>query len=917
MQIPRAWRIGVVSIICLVLGGLLFLRPSTRANAAVEVSPWLVTSPPTLEKIGDTLQANLPTTLAGGNQPCENREIIIRPKRILPVSPFLQSKQSHTSCVVNTAYGAVSSDGYLQRAGSTVFGVLRNNAGGSATLATIPYSSTGISIGGVKGYGNYLLFYDNLDTTLGSSSIYTGEVTHKLPAAPSSVLSDASGNALPAQSDSMSFSANGDWMVVDVPYVATVRVNTLSKQVLPFGDAISYNIGIGPAFRTAVSPDGRYVVVASKTFDIFRLYDLSTCSTVPATITTKVPCNSRDLLPLIKQKVAGFTAIVTMQFRSDYTLDMYVSTGAGATVQYSHHILTPEGFMPSGFQYLGLGDSFASGEGAYQYKTLTDTSTNMCHLSQRSYPYLISNELGYGEYESVACSGAKIDDLINITEDYNQKNSQAKGKEEKLFDEEILSNFLPGYRGQKRFIREYQPSSITLSAVGNDIGFSDKISRCLDNDTCYSSYEDRLEIVNEINYQFYRLTDMYNQLKSAGDPRVKIYVISYPQIGDPDGNCAANVHLNHDELVFANQLVSYLNSVIKTAAANAGVAYVDVEDALAGHKLCETDSWNVAVNGLTAGNDIANIPFVHGPIGNESFHPNALGQYLLKTKILAQTVNFTQPMPLPNPSAVLSDPQDSLPILNAPKSNRTTRTIRHYAGTDGGVFEYGKTWLYEYNPYTAPLKIGSKVQAWLNSDPVFLGEFTVAPDGSVTATGQLPTSIPTGWHTFHLYGKNTSDEDIDIFQTIYVSDGTGPCSVPSGLDADQDNIDDACDGFIDQPPIATEPESNTKPPENNPETVAGPWQGTDPTTQPTTATNTPIITATSRLSSNTLATTTPQVAAATTEPDYTPQSITESIPTAPPTPGSSPQTTTFFKLLFALLIISVLLVLIKTLHHPK
>lgn len=814
--------VGIFGIVILIV----IFSNAPLANSNPNTSPWLVNNAPTLDFInGLPTDQPLPYSTSH-NIDCQLREVLTRPKKLIPA---LQSKLSHESCVTESNFGAYSNSNFLQRPGSSVYGIFQHNTKG---FVPIPRTSTGITLASGSSYGYSLYFWDNLDASLISTAFSSGVVIHKLPAVLPQLLQDKAGYPLIAEHNSISFSAGGDWMVVDIPFRATVRVNTKTREILPFAKSVNYNSGEGPAFVTAISPDGRYAFVSSKGFNTLKIYDLSTCGPAPDNISNVIPCNSRDLLPFMQESVSGFGAIISARFKSNYTLDIHTSSTIGNKIIISRYVLTASGQQATGFQYLALGDSFASGEGAYQYKSITDTTQNKCHLSQRSYPYLISKSLGFGQFESVGCSGAKIKDIINLTEDYDKEHSQSKGKSSPTYNDEIFNFFLPGYRWQSRFVEKYAPNTVTISVAGNDIGFDDILKRCLDTDTCYDSYEDRFEIAQSINELFPMLTKMYQELMESSDPRVKIYVIGYPQIADPNGFCDINVRLSHKELVFAQQLITHLNSVVKKAAQYAGVFYTDTSDSFDGYKLCETKSWNVAVNGLTHGNDIVNLPFVHGPIGNESFHPNAKGHELFKSKILSQTQNLTASMPSPDQNAKPEELSPDMEFLQAPKTNRVMRKIMHYTGTDGGVYELGKTWLYDYNPTVRVLKAGSKVYGWLKSDPVYLGEFTVNPDGSVVATGQLPNNIPAGFHTFHLYGKNTSDEDIDITQTIYVTDGTTtPCSVPSEQDNDQDGLDDSCDPFIDQPPVIIAP---TTPQQSISTPILSPTPSLTPSTIPTT-----------------------------------------------------------------------------------
>lgn len=808
-------------ITCLIGIGSVVLLFNHLARAETNISPWLTINNPTLAKISDLDSSDIPHSRLG-NKDCQIRDVTIRPEK----PEIWQSKTIIKSCSVDTGFGVLDSQGNLQRPGSSVAGRVTTFTGQTANLVRIPRTSTAALITGAGFYGGYISFISNVNSGIRTSSIYTGEVTHNLPSAPySHTIKDKNGRTIEVDYDSISFSADGNWMLASLVNYGFARINTSTFEMTVFGDVANYASASNTNFATAISPDGRYAIYSSFNHRLAKIFDLSTCRLQSQSNIDYSNCSSRNLLPYLNENISNFRTLTSIRFNSNYTINTYLSTSFGGNYFYHQYMMVAYGQEIIGYQYLGIGDSFASGEGAYSYKASTDTSDNKCHLSLRSYPYLISSELGFGQYESVACSGAKIKDIVDEFTNYNNQHYQAKGKQDKTYDIEILTSFLPGYRIQKEFITKYSPNIITVSAVGNDIGFSDIIMRCVDTDTCYSSYEDRIELLNSINTQFYRLTSMYDQLKSAGPPNIKIYAIGYPQIAHTNGNCALNVHLNNDEIKFSNQLISYLNQMIKIAAQNQGVFYVDVEQAFEGNKMCQTDSWNVAVNGLTNGNDMVNLPYIHGPIGNESYHPNAYGHELLKSKILSITDNLSSPMPEPDPTKTMPDPSPSLDILKVPKSNRTIKTIKNITGTNGGVMEVGKT-QFMRSPLGMAVSAGSIVKAWINSTPHYIGEFTATQNDDVELNFTLPDSIPSGFHTLHLYTKNTSGEEMDFFMTVFVINGiVGSCQVvqDSEIDLDDDIIDDACDGHIDAPKTTNIIESNDhpKPPKNNPETRAG------------------------------------------------------------------------------------------------
>lgn len=760
------------------------------AGAAASTSPWL-TAEPTRKKLGtvDPADAIVPSMIT--NRDCQPSEIITRPSKILPP----QSQQSHDSCIVDTGFGAVSESGYLQRQGSDTFGLLRSQSGSPAVVG-IPRTNNAMVTLGSSPHGAYIGFYNNLANLVTSNSL-NGIATHTLPATPSTVLSDHAGHQLGAELSSLSFSEEGDWAVVEIPTVAIVRINTASHEVLPFADAPETSIGT--SYRTAVSANGRYAVVISKTRSMFTLYDLSTCASIPATIITHVACLSIDLLPYMQKSITGYSSVASVRFRGEYSLELYINTSAGI----EHDLVTATGQEPTPFTYLALGDSFAAGEGSYQYKALTDTSTNGCHLSLRSYPYLISRQLHLGQSESVACSGAYIDDVINSGSDYRLHHSQAKGKEDSALDEAILSSFLPGYRAQKLFTKRYTPQVMTISVGGNDMGFADILIRCIGLDTCYANYEDRLELFSEVSNLFPRLSSTYTQLKQASPASLRVYVVGYPELVDAFGNCALNVHLNYDERLFVNTLAYHLDSVVRAAAEQAGVTYLDVSDALHGHRLCETSSANVAVNGLTVGNDVLDFLFVHGPIAKESYHPNNLGHELLASKIMALTNNFEVLNSAPKPQTKTVPPDTNSPSLKVPRANRPLRKIIHKKGSNTSVAKKGSKRKTTYSGVGGVFKPGSTPKVVLDGSTInggtSVGTVTVNPDNTVDVELTPPPDTTDGPHTIDIIGDNTTDEPVDVTETIVVGgDNPGPCGAfpASGIDVDADGIDDACDAQI-------------------------------------------------------------------------------------------------------------------------
>ncbi len=822
-----ARRPTVIFIISAILFGAatLFISKPHLSLAEEQPSTWLSESDPTLT-LTETLPPGGPITDYVEPLVCTDRTFTIRPKKTIIVWPFKQDEKTLDVCAIDTQFGALGND-YLHLEGTEVAGELtlaKNNP--RTYFRAIPRSANIFRYDIVNGRTRLELIED-FRSKLASSNTSAGEVIYYPKSGTTGKLvTSFSGAPLAVEYSTSSYSYSGEWMVVDT-HMGTVRYNTVTGDVLPFKTRQTYQQNSKSFIHTAITNNGRYAVTSSGLPAYMRIYDLATCQEGLDWYDTIESCQYKELYPFLKTQIPKYSSSSYIRFLDNNNLDLYITwqrEGDDWLKRERYTLTAPNSVVfgqdsPS-FGYLALGDSFASGEGAYKYKAFTDVRDNKCHLSLVSYPYLLMEQLGLGLSESVACSGAKIQDIADTSVSYNDR-SQAKGKSESRYTQEILKQFLPGYRAQLKFLQDYKPSVITVSVGGNDIGFAKKIKYCVESGDCYPTYEDRVEVLYEVDRLSWRLIDTFKQLKKAAHPKSKIYVLGYPSIVKPGGNCGLNVRLSQTELLFADHLTIYLNNAVERAAKWAGVYYVDIEDALNGHRLCETQDVNTAVNGITAGDEPTKILFFEfdGPLGRESFHPNELGHRHYAKTIRQKTNDFTAEMPEPD-TTEYPPAKDDLVILNVHKSGRDLNLANFDSDTENNV-------IYKVNKGAEQrqkinqghnFKPNSRVFLKLYSDPIDLGTIELDDNGEAEFTLDIPGNVPAGYHMLHIYGINMAGENIDVQRLLFVAetvddwDGDGVLNTdevckygePSGFDYDKDEIDDACDGYIGEPePLIT------------------------------------------------------------------------------------------------------------------
>lgn len=728
-----------------------------------------------------------------------------------------------TGCFTDTAFGLLDSDSDTVIFNGTDEGLPLLSYSPHQVLAPWPRAVDLVALDAVNTGGSYISLYKNPLAVIQDQRNFLLQLTAKqLTAPPELALKDASGQRLIINAQTLTFSDGGSWLAAETLGGSFVRINLASLDITAF--APSFGAQGSPALlksRVAVSDDGHYVAIYNDAASSFKVYDLATCNGTTSSLQPQ-NCKSYNYRPFIQSQISGFQSIRHLRFVNNGLLS-FEATSSNPN-NGGVYELAPTESITSLIDYLGLGDSYTSGEGAFDYLADTDSINNMCHLSARSYPLLLTHDLfsAIGGH-SVACSGAEINDVGSTNDNYR---GQVKGVPS--FQEmqqvspalltSVMTNFAPGYVAQHRFVRQYQPGITTVSVGGNDIGFGDIIQNCvephislhLSDGTCFNTYEDRLELTKLIDRTKPRWTALYKQLLAAA-PGTRLYAIGYPKVVADTGSCALNAHLGRSELEFAQELIDYLNEGIKQAAGKAEVVYVDISEALAGHRLCETASYNVAVNGLTAGKDggVLGIPM----FGKESYHPNALGQALIEQAILKQTHNLTEVTP--TTTATTNNESVSQALLKAPKTGRAIHTRVPDSSLTARRVKAGKSTVVKVKGSRDGLKAKAVYTLRLDGTAgVSIGSATSDEEGNIDTSVTIPSGTVPGGHTIDVTGENQAGEPVDVTQPVYVpvsdsdSDGDGtddpvdscPLAVNSGEDSDHDGIDDSCDPLIGSPP---------------------------------------------------------------------------------------------------------------------
>lgn len=605
---------------------------------------------------------------------------------------------------------------------------------------------------------------------------------------PDYVTWDINGQSIPTVA--MALSNNGRWLGVELMNNGFAIMDMATFAMTKVDNTqFSYGYGMNPSIELAVSNDGKTMAVTGHNASSYLILQEPGCGVdlSVAPVSSASHCEEAALNGLYDIQ-NGFTYGARPYFNDDNGEFSLAAFYWPSTVR----VLTfaAPGFTAPSIDILGMGDSYTSGQGETDdrhYLAGTNTRYEDCHTSDRSYTFLVATLEPTVDVHNIACSGARINDVLNTSDEYTGQSGRLgvdalglSATEISEHQQAALTNFLPGEVPQMSFVVRYHPKAILIGVGGNDTGFMDKMISCMMPDECdWATTAGKVQTRQEIAGLQPKLTALYQELHRRS-PASHIYAVGYPQLMKATGTCDAFIAtlFNQHERQFIQESLHYTNQVIAAAASAAGATYVDIEDAYGVHALCGGDRES-ALNTIQLGDDVSPIDWAKFMtiFGSESFHPTPLGHQLVAATIHHQVTH-------------LIDAPTECPVDGCPTT--TPQPPGDWAGESPYVTV--NTQLIDNNqidlhtPFItltisrSELQPNSLTRIEFHSDPVALGTPVVESDGSLQTTVALH-DVTAGAHTLHLFGTSYTGQPIDFYQTIIVRPDAPPAVVSAESDA--------------------------------------------------------------------------------------------------------------------------------------
>jgi lysophospholipase L1-like esterase len=249
--------------------------------------------------------------------------------------------------------------------------------------------------------------------------------------------------------------------------------------------------------------------------------------------------------------------------------------------------------------YVALGDSFTSGGGLPE-----PVVGAVCQQSRLNYPNLVAEELG-AELRDVSCGGAATQ---HATRPQPLGAGQAPPQLDALRPDTDLVTVGLGYNDSTFYLDLFY--GCTAAAAADPEG-----RPCQDQREA-AGVPDPATTAEAIG------ADVRATLEEVQDraPSAEVLLVGYPQLIAAGSSCEA-VPIAAGDLEFVRAGLESLDDALEQAAQDAGVTFVDVYSASAGHDMCAgKDAW---VNGVTDQPGVA-----------ATYHPFAEGQRAVADLVL-------------------------------------------------------------------------------------------------------------------------------------------------------------------------------------------------------------------------------------------------------------------------------------------
>jgi hypothetical protein len=494
-----------------------------------------------------------------------------------------------------------------------------------------------------------------------------------------------------------------------------------------------------------------------------------------------------------------------------------------------------------------LGDSYISGEGAFEYREDTDihdgADRNLCHRSdlswamqsvQHLFPQGVdavrtdvsvdgnltgSPRAGQDALMFAACSGAVTDDFVmsnrervvaegGIAADGNADEPPQVARPSG-FDGAFYSGFVPSSGQLAAFESGGEVDIVMVSIGGNDARFGDVILSCFKGN-CIDGYSTSepgltkqwLDAADSAAFKVERAL----RLTRMVSPNAEIYMTAYPNPLSPASDID---ECNSLGVTGGQQLLLSTNRVAGLALAFTGGGRISeperawLSGSFVPYLNAKRQAAAEAVGAHYVDNQLAfsghpicdrdNAPWVHGltigddkllVLGNESFHPTPDGYDRWSYSFSNVRGSDLGRFPNPPPQPI------GLQVGGTPIMVDVT-------GPQSGVARPGT------ESTISILNGGStrNVRLFVRSIPVDLGVVELDANGALSTTIDLPDWLAAGVHTLLVVDADTGQP---IASQEFLLEATSECpSVPGQADdADGDGLADSCDPRNDDGPYA-------------------------------------------------------------------------------------------------------------------